>query len=48
MYGVVTWEGCARVLDLCENAHSPQVCLICGICKACEVDERWFYERSVL
>ena len=24
----------------CEKAHSPQLCLIRGICKACEVDER--------
>ena len=24
----------------CENVRSPQVCLICGNCKVCEVDER--------
>ena len=24
----------------CEKARSPQLCLIRGICKACEVDER--------
>ena len=24
----------------CENACSPQVCLICGNCKACDVDEQ--------
>ena len=32
----------------CENACSPQVCLIHGICKACEVDERRFYGRCAL
>ena len=39
MCGVVTWEDCSRVLDLHVSTF-PQVCLIRGNCKVCEVDER--------
>ena len=31
----------------CENVRSPQVCLIRGNCKVCEVDERRLREGYV-
>ena len=42
MHYVVIWEGYSKFLfgPICEKACSPQLCLIRGICKACEVDER--------
>ena len=41
MHYVVTWEGYSRFLDQHVKRHvPPQLCLIRGICKACEVDER--------